>query len=170
MGAQGDHGRWWNNPKTVERLKLTDAQRKAMDDTLQQHRETLVDLRGSLEKAELELEPLMKEDQPNESAILAQIDKVAQAQGGAGKGQCAVPAGNPQQADAGAVEADAGRPGGSPAWKLAGAGTRQLPTPRADAASSRWAGASTAESAEHDGSGPGPDGPPMPEEDGGGIE
>jgi periplasmic protein CpxP/Spy len=75
----GDHGRWWNNPKTVDRLKLTDAQRKAMDDTLQEHKETLVDLRGSLEKSELELEPMMKEDQPNESQILAQIDKVAQA-------------------------------------------------------------------------------------------
>jgi protein CpxP len=79
MGMQGDHGRWWNNPKVAERLKLTDAQRKSMDDTLQQHRETLIDLRGSLEKAELELEPMMKEDQPNESQILAQIDKVAQA-------------------------------------------------------------------------------------------
>jgi protein CpxP len=75
----GDHGRWWNNAKIAERLKLTDTQRKAMDDTLQQHRETLVDLRGGLEKAELELEPMMKEDQPNESQILAQIDKVAQA-------------------------------------------------------------------------------------------
>lgn len=79
MGGQGDHGRWWNNPKVVERLKLTDTQRKAMDDTLQQHRETLIDLRGSLEKAELELEPMMKQDQPNESQVLSQIDKVAQA-------------------------------------------------------------------------------------------
>jgi Spy/CpxP family protein refolding chaperone len=79
FGAHGDHGRWWNNPRVAERLKLTDAQRKGMDDTLQQHRETLVDLRGGLEKAELELEPMMKEDQPNESQILAQIDKVAQA-------------------------------------------------------------------------------------------
>ncbi|MGA2538330.1 MAG: Spy/CpxP family protein refolding chaperone [Terracidiphilus sp.] len=79
MGAPGEHGRWWNNPKVAERLKLTDTQRKAMDDTLQQHRETLVDLRGTLQKAELELEPMMKEDQPNESQILAQIDKVAQA-------------------------------------------------------------------------------------------
>jgi periplasmic protein CpxP/Spy len=78
-GAQGEHGHWWNNPKVAERLKLTDTQRKAMDDTLQQHRETLVDLRGSLEKSELELEPMMKENQPNESQILAQIDKVAQA-------------------------------------------------------------------------------------------
>jgi Spy/CpxP family protein refolding chaperone len=79
MGGPGEHGRWWNNPKVIERLKLTEAQRKAMDDTLQQHRESLVDLRATLEKAELVLEPLMKQDQPNESQVLAQIDKVAQA-------------------------------------------------------------------------------------------
>ena len=79
FGAEGDHGRWWNNPKLVAELKLSDAQRKEMDATLLAHREKLVDLRGSLEKAELELEPLMKEDQPNEGKILAQIDKVAQA-------------------------------------------------------------------------------------------
>jgi periplasmic protein CpxP/Spy len=79
MGGQGDRGRWWNNPKVVERLKLTDDQRKAMDAILLAHREKLVDLRASLEKSELELEPLMKEDQPNENAILAQIDKTAAA-------------------------------------------------------------------------------------------
>ena len=77
--AMGEHGHWWNNPTIAAKLKLTDAQRKAMDDTLQQHRETLVDLRGALQKAELELEPMMKEDQPNEGNILAQIDKIAQA-------------------------------------------------------------------------------------------
>jgi Spy/CpxP family protein refolding chaperone len=79
FGAEGEHGRWWNNPKVIDKLKLTDTQRKGMDDTMQQHRETLVDLHGTLEKAELELEPMMKEDQPNESQILAQIDKIAQA-------------------------------------------------------------------------------------------
>ena len=79
FGAQGDHGRWWNNPRVVERLKLTDDQRKAMDGILLEHREKLIDLRASLQKAELELEPLVKDDQPNEGRILAQIDKVAQA-------------------------------------------------------------------------------------------
>ena len=79
MGGMGEHGRWWNNPDVVGRLKLTDTQRKSMDDTLQQHKETLIDLRGGLQKAELELEPMLKQDQPNESEILAQIDKVAQA-------------------------------------------------------------------------------------------
>lgn len=78
FGPQGKAGRWWNNPATIEKLKLTDAQRKQMDEILQKHRETLVDLRGNLEKAELVMEPLMRDDQPNEAKILAQIDKVAQ--------------------------------------------------------------------------------------------
>ena len=79
FGPRGDHGRWWNNPKLIERLKLTEEQRKAFDGILQEHREKLVDLRGSLEKAELAMEPLMDDGQPNEAKILAQIDKVAQA-------------------------------------------------------------------------------------------
>jgi hypothetical protein len=32
-----------------------------------------------VDKAELEMEPMMRDDQPNEAAVLAQIDKVAQA-------------------------------------------------------------------------------------------
>jgi Spy/CpxP family protein refolding chaperone len=79
MGPMGDHGRWWNNPKVVDKLKLTDDQRKAMDSTYMEHRESLIDLHASLQKAELEMEPLMSQDQPNESQILAQIDKVASA-------------------------------------------------------------------------------------------
>jgi Spy/CpxP family protein refolding chaperone len=79
LGPQGNHGRWWNNPEMVEKLKLTDDQRKQMDGILLQHRETLIDLRGNVEKAELLMEPLMRDDQPNEAKILAQIDKVAQA-------------------------------------------------------------------------------------------
>jgi periplasmic protein CpxP/Spy len=77
MGAP--QGRFWNNPTVVSKLNLTDDQRKGMDQVLQEHRTTLVDLHANLEKAELALEPMMKDDQPNESKILAQIDQVAQA-------------------------------------------------------------------------------------------
>ena len=79
MGPHEGFGRWWNNPKIVEKLKLTDDQRKAMDQIFQEHREKLVDLRGNVEKAEIAMEPLVRADQPNEQAVLAQIDKVAQA-------------------------------------------------------------------------------------------
>ena len=50
---RGEHGRWWNNPNIVEKLNLTEDQRKAMDAIYQQHREQLIDLRAAVEKAEM---------------------------------------------------------------------------------------------------------------------
>jgi Spy/CpxP family protein refolding chaperone len=79
FGPQSAQGRFWNNPRLVEKLKLTDVQRKEFDDIYLQHREKLIDLRANLQKAELALEPLMSDSQPNEAKILAQIDKIAQA-------------------------------------------------------------------------------------------
>jgi Spy/CpxP family protein refolding chaperone len=79
LGMQGIRGRWWNNPKLVAELKLSDEQRKAMDGILLAHRENLIDLRANVEKAELVMEPLMRDDHPDETKILAQIDKVAHA-------------------------------------------------------------------------------------------
>ena len=38
LGAQGNEGRWWNNPRIIEQLKLTDDQRKAMDQIIYDHR------------------------------------------------------------------------------------------------------------------------------------
>ncbi|MGC9158657.1 MAG: Spy/CpxP family protein refolding chaperone [Terracidiphilus sp.] len=79
FGMMGGHGRWWNNPRVVARLKLTDQQRKTMDGILLAHREKLIDLRAGVEKAELAMEPLISADRPNEAQILSQIDRVAQA-------------------------------------------------------------------------------------------
>lgn len=77
LGLHG--GRWWNNPTMIDQLKLTEDQRKAMDQILLDHQKDLIDRRATVEKAELDLEPLMQDDQPNEAKVLAQIDKVAQA-------------------------------------------------------------------------------------------
>jgi Spy/CpxP family protein refolding chaperone len=86
FGSDGPRGQFWNNPRIVAQLKLTDEQRKAMDGIMQDHRMKLIDLRANLEKAEVEMQPLMKADQPNEAAILAAIDKVAQARAELEKG------------------------------------------------------------------------------------
>lgn len=75
----GSMGRWWNDPAMIEKLKLTEDQRKTMDQILYQHREKLIDMRASVEKAELGMQPLLQADQPNETQVLAQIDKIAQA-------------------------------------------------------------------------------------------
>lgn len=79
MVPPGAFGHWWNNPRMIERLKLTDDQRKAMDQILYEHREKLIDLQATLEKAELAMEPMMSADQPDRAAMEAQIDKVVQA-------------------------------------------------------------------------------------------
>jgi periplasmic protein CpxP/Spy len=79
LGPHGAQGRWWNNPTVIEKLKLSEDQRNQMDDILLNHREKLIDMRAAVEKAELQLEPLVGTDQPNEAQILSQIDKVAQA-------------------------------------------------------------------------------------------
>ena len=76
LGPRGEHGRWWNDSAMVEKLKLTDEQRKATDGILLDHREKLIDMRANVEKAELGMDPLMHDDQPNEGKILAQIDKL----------------------------------------------------------------------------------------------
>ncbi|HUK18580.1 MAG TPA: Spy/CpxP family protein refolding chaperone [Bryobacteraceae bacterium] len=76
---RGPQGRWWGNPELAQKLGITADQQKKMDDILQQHRLRLVDLHATLDKQELLLEPLVSADQPDETKILAQIDKVAQA-------------------------------------------------------------------------------------------
>lgn len=73
------NGQFWNNPNLIQKLNLGDDQRKAMDGILQDHRMKLIDLRANLEKAEVEMGPLMKADTPDEKAIEAQIDKVVAA-------------------------------------------------------------------------------------------
>ena len=75
----GPPGRWWNNPEMVQKLALNSDQQKKMDDIFQQNRLKLIDLNATLQKEEVTLEPLVGADQPDETRILAQIDKVAQA-------------------------------------------------------------------------------------------
>jgi periplasmic protein CpxP/Spy len=71
--------RWWNEPKMVEKLKLTEDQRKQFDQILEMHSEKLIDLKANLEKAELPMHTLMDAEQPDEAKIMAQIDKLVAA-------------------------------------------------------------------------------------------
>jgi periplasmic protein CpxP/Spy len=75
----GPPGRWWMNPALVQRLGLTADQQKRIDELFQQNRLKLIDLSAALQKQEAILEPLIEADKPDESLVLAQIDRVAQA-------------------------------------------------------------------------------------------
>jgi Spy/CpxP family protein refolding chaperone len=74
----GPGGRWWNNPEMAQRIGINAEQQKKMDDIFQSNRLRLVDLNATLRKDEFILEPLLQSETPEESKILAQIDKVAQ--------------------------------------------------------------------------------------------
>jgi periplasmic protein CpxP/Spy len=75
----GPPGRWWNNPDIQQKLDLSADQQKRMDEIFQQNRLKLIDLHANVEKQEALLEPLLASDQPDESQVTAQIDRVAQA-------------------------------------------------------------------------------------------
>ena len=74
----GPRGRWWDNADIAQKLGLSADQQKKMDDIFLQSRLKLIDEHAAVEKQEAILEPLLSAEQPDESRILAQIDKVAQ--------------------------------------------------------------------------------------------
>ena len=71
--------KWWKNSDLVKKLEISDDQVQKLEKIFQDHRLQAIELRANLEKQEALLEPLIEADQPNESQVLAGIDKVAQA-------------------------------------------------------------------------------------------
>jgi periplasmic protein CpxP/Spy len=80
-GRQMPPGRWWTDPGLVQRLGLTAEQQQKIDSIFQQSRLKLIDLNASLGKEQAILEPLLEAERPDESKVLAQIDRIAQARG-----------------------------------------------------------------------------------------
>jgi Spy/CpxP family protein refolding chaperone len=77
LGVPGN--KWWTRPEMAQKLGLTADQTKKMDDVFQQFRLKLIDLNASVQKEEAIMEPLVGAEQPDETKIVAQIDKLAQA-------------------------------------------------------------------------------------------
>lgn len=75
----GPQGRWWTDPALVQKLGLNPDQQKRIDALFQQSRLKLIDLSAALQKEEAIMEPLLEADRPDETQVLAQIDRVAQA-------------------------------------------------------------------------------------------
>ncbi|MGD0130228.1 MAG: periplasmic heavy metal sensor [Terriglobia bacterium] len=72
-------GKWWKDSDLMKKLGVSDDQVAKIEKIFQDHRLQLIDLHADLEKQEAILEPLVEADQPVESQVAAQIDKVAQA-------------------------------------------------------------------------------------------
>ncbi len=70
-------GMWWKNPDMVTKLSLTADQQRRMDEIFQQSRIQLVDLKASLEKEQINLEPLLNASSLDQGRTLAEISKIA---------------------------------------------------------------------------------------------
>ncbi len=73
------HGRWWKNAEIVKSVGLSDAQVQKIETIFLDSRLKLVDAHAALEKEELQLEPLLEGDTPDEAAVLGAIDRITAA-------------------------------------------------------------------------------------------
>jgi TonB family protein len=74
-------GKWWKNSEIVKKLQITEAQVKQIEQVFLDHRLKLVDLRAELERRELQMKPLLEVDRPDESKVVAQTQRIAEARG-----------------------------------------------------------------------------------------
>jgi Spy/CpxP family protein refolding chaperone len=75
----GAEMKWWKDPILVQKLHASDDQIRKLDKIVQDHQIQEIDLRADLEKHYAILRFQMDADTPDESQVLAQIDKVTQA-------------------------------------------------------------------------------------------
>lgn len=74
-------GAWWKNSDIVKEIGLTDSQASQIEQTFVAHRLKFIDLQADLEKQEVQLQPLIDADQPDEAQVSAQLDQVLAARG-----------------------------------------------------------------------------------------
>jgi Spy/CpxP family protein refolding chaperone len=75
----GPPGRWWDDKHFAKTLHLRPEQKKHMDDLFDENRAALVTRYQALQQEESKMEALSRAQTLEESALFAQIDRVAQA-------------------------------------------------------------------------------------------
>jgi Spy/CpxP family protein refolding chaperone len=75
----GPPGRWWNNPAIIQLTGIAPEQQKKLEEIYQQYRLKLIDANAALDKEEAILEAMVTADPPDDSKVLAQLDRIAQA-------------------------------------------------------------------------------------------
>lgn len=79
--GMGPGGAWWKNSEVVKKLALSDAQVGEIEKTFLEQRLKLVDLRATLDKEELKLQPLLNADRPDDVKVATQLDRIIAARG-----------------------------------------------------------------------------------------
>jgi Spy/CpxP family protein refolding chaperone len=75
----GPPGRWWDDRGFAKNVKLRPDQQTRMDQIFEQNRGALINRFQSVMQAQAQLDALARSPSPDEAALFAQIDRVAQA-------------------------------------------------------------------------------------------
>ena len=78
LGAQGQ---WWKDSKMAQQVQVSDNQIQEIEQIFREHRLRLIDLFANVQRQETMLEPLISADNPDDSLVENQIDKIAAARG-----------------------------------------------------------------------------------------
>ena len=73
------HGKWWNNSGVATELKLTDGERKILEEKYAESRRKMIDLKSEVEKERLELDLVLDKQDANNDQIGERFDKLENA-------------------------------------------------------------------------------------------
>lgn len=78
-------GQWWRNPQIAKKIGLSEQQISQLEKIHQDGQLKMIDLRANLEKQQVLLRPMLQAYHPNETQVLAQVDRVSQARAAVAK-------------------------------------------------------------------------------------
>jgi len=73
------HGKWWNNSEVADELKLTDSERKILEEKYIDGRRKMIDLKSEVEKQRLELDIVLENQDANKDQINERYDNLENA-------------------------------------------------------------------------------------------
>jgi Spy/CpxP family protein refolding chaperone len=73
------HGKWWNNSEVADELKLTDSERKILEEKYTDGRRKMIDLKSEVEKERLELDIVLENPDASKSQIVERYDNLENA-------------------------------------------------------------------------------------------
>ena len=73
------HGKWWNNSGISEEIKLTDSERKMLDEKYTESRRKMIDLKSEVEKERLELDIVLDNQDASRDQIAERFDSLEKA-------------------------------------------------------------------------------------------
>jgi Spy/CpxP family protein refolding chaperone len=70
-------GKWWKNPKAIEKLQLTPEQVDRIDGIFLEHRKSLVDLKAKMEKQLMDFRQLAEQPEVKREEVLKLLDQIS---------------------------------------------------------------------------------------------